>query len=395
MRGVLSFSGMRLFSLLLFLPLLLQAESSFQFLGNPFVYKYPDGEEIYARNIWDMQLFRGRIYLGAGNSSNRGPAQNAGPVPLLYLEPETGKFIVDYIVKDEQIDLFRLEDGKLYIPGHDATEKWDFGNFYVNDGNRWQKVRTLPKALHVYDLLLHRGQIFTAIGLNKVGAVMSSGDGGKSWTSHSHGSGRVYGLLKVGDQLFAHKLFNPSRPKNLAITQWVEGQGFSARFDLNAYDLFPQTDFNRSGSLKITRSVALDSESYYIGAYKHNDHQSKPIALYRAQMVNSQLRVTRVPIAESSTPRDILVRGRHLYILVSSEEGEGFEIAVYRRTLQGEGAKEEAQRLISFNYPVFARSFEELNHCFYFGMGVDLKSSGSWRESELKDETGDVVKSCM
>lgn len=35
-------------------------------IGNPYKADYPEGEQIYARNIWDMQLYKGKIYLGAG-----------------------------------------------------------------------------------------------------------------------------------------------------------------------------------------------------------------------------------------------------------------------------------------------------------------------------------------
>lgn len=48
--------------------------SSITVLGSPFK------KAAYARNVWDMQLFGGKIYLGHGNSSNNAPSPNAGPV---------------------------------------------------------------------------------------------------------------------------------------------------------------------------------------------------------------------------------------------------------------------------------------------------------------------------
>lgn len=47
---------------------------SVEYLGNSF------SKDNYANNVWDMQVFDGRIYLGHGNSSNKGPNQNAGPM---------------------------------------------------------------------------------------------------------------------------------------------------------------------------------------------------------------------------------------------------------------------------------------------------------------------------
>jgi len=34
-------------------------------LGIPFAGGYRGGEEIYARNVWDLQSFEGRLYIGA------------------------------------------------------------------------------------------------------------------------------------------------------------------------------------------------------------------------------------------------------------------------------------------------------------------------------------------
>lgn len=52
-------------------------------LDIPFAVRYPAGADIYARNVWDLQAFKGRIYVGGGNWDNKGPAPNAGPVPIL------------------------------------------------------------------------------------------------------------------------------------------------------------------------------------------------------------------------------------------------------------------------------------------------------------------------
>ena len=77
-----------------------------QYLGNPYMKQYKNGEGVYARNIWDMQLFEDKIYIGAGNSSNEGPAQNAGRVYVVSLDPKTAKFKYEFKIAEEQIDIF-------------------------------------------------------------------------------------------------------------------------------------------------------------------------------------------------------------------------------------------------------------------------------------------------
>ena len=100
-----------------------------ELLGNPFIDRYAD--RIYARNVWDIQAFNGIVYLGSGNSSNEGPDRNAGPVDVWHFDPDRNAFVNEFTVDEEQIDIFRIIDGKLYIPGHDPLESWQLGNFYV------------------------------------------------------------------------------------------------------------------------------------------------------------------------------------------------------------------------------------------------------------------------
>jgi hypothetical protein len=51
-------------------------------LGNPFTAK-----PTYARNVWDMQVFNGRLYFGHGNASNLNPSPNAGPINVPCEQP--------------------------------------------------------------------------------------------------------------------------------------------------------------------------------------------------------------------------------------------------------------------------------------------------------------------
>lgn len=136
-------------------------------LGSPLSTRYPDsfrkGSGAYARNIWTMCAFDGRVYIGCGNSSNGGPATGCGPVPIFAYEPKSQKFIQEGRVPDEQIDVFRVfSDGALYIPGHDPTENWRWGNFYRRRPGAdatWEKVRTLPMGLHCYDMVEFDGRL--------------------------------------------------------------------------------------------------------------------------------------------------------------------------------------------------------------------------------------------
>lgn len=196
------------------------------FLGNPYSKYYKDNENIYARNIWDMQLFEGKIYLGAGNSSNIGPAQNAGKVTIISFNPKTEKFEYEYEVAEEQIDIFKVYNNRLYVPGHDATQKWTYGNIYKKEKDKWEKYRTLPNALHVYDLVEKDEQLFTSIGLLGNSAVLISDLTASKWKEILHGRGRVYSFMLLDDKLFAIKTFKKQVPTELSITQWIKEKIF-------------------------------------------------------------------------------------------------------------------------------------------------------------------------
>ena len=330
-----------------------------------------------------MQLYKDKIYLGAGNSSNVGPAQNAGRVYVVSLNPKTDTFKYEYKVAEEQIDLFKVYGNTLYVPGHDATQKWTFGNIYSKKNNKWTKYRTLPKALHVYDLVEKDGQIFTAVGLYKKGSIFISDRKAQQWKQLPQGKGRVYSFLEVGDEIFATKTFKSKNSEKLNITQWLDKYNtFSARYDLNIYKMFPDTKF-KNKSIKITRSAKTNIGTFYLGAYTHNDHQSKPFGVY---FIDKNLNISKVKLNKNVIPRDIIIRGENIFLLASKKNN----VIVYRITSKSLSVSHH----LSFEYPTFARSFEEFEGCFYFGMGSDIKRAKNWSIEELKPQTGDIIKVC-
>ena len=120
----------------------------------------------YARNIWDLQVYKDKIFIGYGswaNSSLSG-ATNCGTIPIIAVDTKTEKIVREDVycidrnrslvrrangAEDEQLWNFSVIDGELYVPGCDARGtfdtgggEWDWGNFYVrrSDGT-WLKKR--------------------------------------------------------------------------------------------------------------------------------------------------------------------------------------------------------------------------------------------------------------
>ncbi len=379
-------------NLILFLGLFLTSQTYAYdkpiFLGNPYKKYYKSGEFIYARNIWDLQLFQDKIYIGAGNSSNYGPAQNAGPLYVISLDTKTNSFKDEYKIDDEQIDVMKVYDDTLYIAGHDATQSWDYGNIYTKKNQIWEKNRTLPKALHVYDLVIKDKKIFTAIGLYGGAAVFVSDLDAQKWKQITIGKGRVYTLLEVSNQLFATKTFRKKQPDRISIAKLSKDlDDFTARFDLDIKKMFPNTEVNNN-FIKIIKAIKNDEESFYIGAYKYNDHQNKPFGLYKAYFDKDMLKVEKIALQKDYIPRDILIRDEKVYILVTKKIDDKFENIV----LQYEN--NSLEKLINFEYNSFARSFEEYKNCFYFGIGSEINNPIKWSVDELSPSSGDILRVC-
>lgn len=357
-------------------------------LGIPLKKAYPDGEHTYSRNVWDMQLFDGRIFLGGGNSSNQGPSQNSGPVPIMAYDLKSHAFVNEGRVMDDQIDLYRPIEGQLYIPGHDATGSWKWGNFYVRTPDaKWKMYRNVPDALHLYDLVKRGDRLFAGIGLYEGAAVGMTDDMGTHWKIVPLGRSRVYAFMPIGDTLLALKKFKATDKPYFSVAQYLEDGNFSARFDISMYRMFPQTRFSQRYA-RAVRITPLEQKTLYIGGYKYNDHQTLPFGLYAAELKEGRFIARRLLLPKGTVPRDLLVRGDRLFLLTQTPAHNGVRIAVWEAAVSN--LLKWTERFY-FDYPTFARSFEYAEGSFYFGMGCDVDPE-HWKDMAMPVQTGEILK---
>lgn len=374
-----------------FIFLSLQAKdvtSEIKYIGTPYAAQYKNGEDAYSRNVWDMQVYKGKLFIGAGNSANEGPSTNSGPVSLMVYDPKTNKFNKETVIYDDQIDIFKILNNDLFIPGHDATGSWSWGNYYLRYADSsWMMYRNIPKALHVYDLALRGKELFAGIGLYEGAAVGITSDLGKHWKIIKLGNSRVYSFLTLGDQFFALKKFKRTHKPYFSVAQYYKGN-FVPRYDISIYDMFPDTKFTIKYS-RATRIITLGNRAIYIGAYKYNSHQTKPFGLYSVELVGKELKTKKIELESGYVPRDIIKREDTLYVLTSKKNRDDTTIKVLKFNTRNLNMYSE---LFSFEYPTFARSFELLNGSFYFGMGSDVDEGDAWKMSDIKKETGDILR---
>lgn len=135
--------------------------SRLRVVGNPNRLRFPKNDTLhsFARSVWDLHNFAGRIYVGGGDWIN-----NQGPVSVWSFAGENSglnsQFRKEITVDDESADRFRTCAGRLVVPGIDATESWSFGNIYIKEAGQWHKRRTVPNARHVFDAAFFADKLY-------------------------------------------------------------------------------------------------------------------------------------------------------------------------------------------------------------------------------------------
>lgn len=349
-------------------------------LGNPLTAKYADNTpRVYARNIWDMHAHNNKIYFGGGNSSNSAPAANAGPADLWVYDINLQEFVKEYTVADEQIHRIREFDNQLYIPGHDARESWDLGNFYRLEEDGWKKYRTIPNAIHVYDIYKWGGKLFAAIGPQApTKNIQISHDNGLTWedakyTSEGmspYSSGRLYSILPLSDKLYTAA---PSLP-------FIQTDSEDTFFMLSKSPERTAMFEGQKGS-RAERAVVFDGYTVYIAGQTYNDHQYLPLALRYGKDLES---IVRCDLLENTLPRDILVKENYLLVLLTKEQEDGTFYNTVILASEPSADMSEWTELFGFTTETFARSFEYLDGTFYFGLGCETES--------LPQATGNILK---
>jgi hypothetical protein len=337
-----------------------------EILGEPFVAK-----PIYARNVWDLQSFEGRLYLGHGNSSNLQPSPNAGPVPLVFWSPTNSSFFTEYTVNDEQIDRYRLVDGQLFIPGHDPREDSSLGNYYVRGTGGWVKYRNVPGGVHMLDICRHDGTLFAALG--SIGTTIWASTNGTNWRSaldpalavSGQTGGRVYSFFKFGASLHALTLVRlPNYEYQPTVLRYDRSLGwFLAESSSTVSNLFPHTALPFGRDYRLERAVPLGGKLFYLLGQAYNDLQWDSLGLYWATNAQSGVRVS-LPAGVQAW--DLVEQGGRVWALLAEPKVGSTNLWV-RVTSSADGR--EWPELLRFESSTLARSFEWLGGDLYFGLG--------------------------
>lgn len=373
---------------------ILDLTKNIEVIGTAYKNKYLDNsEDLYSRNIWDMKIFNERLYFGAGNASNSGPSKNSGPIPLISYDFKSKQFLNETIIDDEQINLFRIINNKLFIPGLDATQSHNYGNYYVKENTSWKKYRNIPNALHVFDIKYFDNKLFTAFSNNKGAAVGISSDFGSSWKVVELGKyQRAFSLITVDSKLYVLKqLWDKEKEKNMYsktnekyffISEYKNGS-FIPRYDLSKRDLFPFKLLKDDKTLRISKSESFGDKTVYLASYYYDN----PFAFFISSSLEKDSVLTnKISIPKVYKPVDLIVN-KNIYFLASKKDYKEYENIVYK---MDQNFKLKA--LFRFKTETIIRSFELEKNDFYFGLGSFIKSKKKWKQKELHEDSGKIIK---
>jgi hypothetical protein len=348
-------------------------------LGNPFT------KATFARNVWDMQVFNDRIYLAHGDFNS-----NAGPIPVIYFDPDMNIFTTQFTAEDEEINNLKVINGKLYIPGIDAKENWNYGNFYVvQENSSYIKYRTIPNANHVFDIAYFDGQLYAAAGTTKTGwgEVLTSNDMGQTWSTQMPQANNIWTfsgdwattLFELNNKLYAAgKMYSPSIYTAGQLAKYMN----LIAMDGTKYIVQPYTNsFTQGGSSTfyyyLSRPTKFDNYLVFLCNTTAAAHGLSD-SMYAA---TSLTKSRKVVFPESAAkPSDLLVHDKTIYVLANVKNSTtSYTNIVYQST-----DLQTWTEIFRFNNDTFARSFEELNGDFYFGLGCEANNPAA--------STGNILK---
>ena len=364
---------------LLLLPLLAHAQLgdvtyTLTYLGNPTQGQWPDNP--FARNMWIIQEYGGRLYLGSGDV-----ASNPGPVYIRTFTPATGVFSTETIdginyVLEEELSQFPILGGNLITLGIDPQESADLGNYYAYAPaiGAWHKYRNIPNATHVLDMTLdlYAPKLLVAGSMQFPSSSVQSSLDGLTWTNVTCNSiecplGRYYRFFALAGELYVQAR------DDLAITRiyrYVPGTDNLIEISSTSTNVMMPNNARRLSD----NNAFANGIVYLAGSIDTGFHPEPVYLMYATAMGTASIIPSPISVHVS---RDILVIGTTLYLLTHSPTN--FWGAVWKTTDLTNWTLVLAFQTIPGSG--FARSFTHYNGYFYFGLGtytIPLSNASGW-----------------
>ena len=326
-------------------------------IGNPSLTQFPNNDpgDCLARSVWDMHYYNGSIYVGSGDLWN-----NRGLIDVWSFDA-SGIFKKEYRVDEEQVCIFRDYDGKLYIPGMDSTQSWDYGNLYIKDNGVWQKLRTIPSGIHVWSVAVLKGNIY----VYKRGGgnyILESSDQGQTWDtviSADYESNRFFGSMIPFDDFLL--IMGRTAEGEPCIYKYADGVLETLLLSGDPSVTVPST------GIVLTRFVRFGDG--VLCAPHPVSARDFPLFFMSGFNNPEGLDITIINESYNGQVRDIIVRDTTCYILVDSEDATGHIGCIYSSSEIHPSGLSSWSMVAAFRLPASPYSLEFMNGVFYVGLG--------------------------
>jgi len=326
-------------------------------LGIPTLNRFNE-KQLHSRNVWDMALKDGMLYIGSGDYS-----ANTGPAYVFGCSLETGEWSRTGVLSDEAVIRFVEIGDELLIPGTDPTSDWTIGYYYTLQEGKWKSSR-VPYAVHMYDIVDFDGKRFVGIGTSGdyYSPAKASADGKKYEDvpfvdkegnpvlgKFKYEYSRVYDMFVFDGELYCFCIAFPKDGSNY--------YGFF-RYEDGAFRLWSQPSFL---ALRGSRQNRFYAKEKMNGALY--------IAFDRLYKTTDMEEVEVVKLPDNGTVQDLYLEAEGadagLYVLGSLNIGGGkYTTTIWRYTDES-----GFESVYSFEYTTSAMSFVKDGEDFYVGMG--------------------------
>ena len=341
------------------------------------------GTKKTANYAWDVKLWDGKIYRGAGDYD-----KNSGAPPIYAFNIATQSWEMTGYSCDQAIHRFVEIGGKLYAPGIDPTGGWTYGDYYVLESNGWHQIQNLPNGIHNFDMIEFNGMIFAGLGTETPSKTVAySKDGGKSYgfvPLYKNGapmdlSGyewtRTYEFTQYNGQLYA------------LISAWGS---IGSRYMLFRYDDGKMVFLRDAGSLMGGSGV---SRNYWNGKFELNGVGYLAAGgLYAITDFSREYGAKKIQMPQKETVVDALLKDGVIYTLCytnvidpSTYKRIGYTITVYQSTTGQAGS---FTKVLSHDYCSMPISFEYDGNHFYIGTGAAVSGSTAKTGMVLRAKPG-------
>jgi len=316
---------------------------------------------------WDIKLWNGRIYRGAGDYD-----KNSGSTPIFAYNIATQSWETPGQTSDESIQRFVEIDNTLYAPGIDPTTSWVWGNYYVLEKNGiWRMVQSIPNGVHNFDMIEFDGKIFAGLGTEVVeNTVAVSEDGGRSYKFlplykdgapmdlTSYRWSRTYEFTVYNGTLYALISMQMGFGSMTSIYRYEEGKMVYVR---NGYDLVGGISTGRNywdGKFEFGGASYLTAGYLYaVTDFSDMDGGKEKIEMPGKENVS-----------------DACLKDGVIYTLCYKEIKDphthnrtGYATTIYKST---SGKAGSFTQVLTYDYPSMPISFDYDGNHFYIGMGV-------------------------